>query len=136
MNTLIIIASIGLGIAFVLFLFKIIELWLGMPRWYKYVRGKIDYSIESSLHMTHSTYRSFVSEIREALSRTPHLVVHLGIVMRDKLKVYFAKYIDEVRGRKPIIQKKSNSEFLHAMKDARKEESIDLEQPVEKSEEK
>ncbi len=117
MFTLIIIASIGLGIALLLFLLKAVELWLGMPRWYKGLRGKVDYSIESSLHMTHSTYRSFVGEIREALSRTPHLIVHLGLVIRDKLRVRFAKYIDEVKGRKPIAEKKSNSEFLHAMKD-------------------
>lgn len=124
MQTLIIIASIGLGIALILFILKLLELWLGMPRWYMNMRYKVDYAIESSLHMTHSTYRSFVSEIREALWRTPHLIVHLAIVIRDKLRVYFAKYIDEVKGHKKIIEKKSNSEFLHAVKDYRKEEQI------------
>lgn len=121
MNILIIIASTGLGIAATLFLLKFIEMRFGMPQWYKGLRGKVDYSIESSLHMTHSTYRSFVSEIREALSRTPHLIVHLGIVMRDRLKVYFAEYIDEVRGRKPLKIKKSDSEFLQAVKEYKNE---------------
>jgi aspartyl aminopeptidase len=123
MFTLILIASIGLGIAILLFLLKLIELWVGMPQWYKSLRGKVDYGLESSLHMTHSTYRSFISEIREALGRIPHLIVHLAIVVRDRLKVRFAKYIDEVRGRKPIVEKKSNSEFLHAVKDYKRESS-------------
>lgn len=83
--------------------------------------------IESSLDMTHSTYRSFVSEIKEALSRTPHLIVHLGIVIRDKLRVKFAKYIDEVRGRKPLSNKKSNSEFLQAVGEYKKDREKEVE---------
>jgi hypothetical protein len=136
MYTLIIIASIGLGIATILFFLKLIELGLGMPGWYKTVRARVDYGIESSLHMTHSTYRSFLSEIKEALGRTPHLIVHLAIVMRDKLKVYFAKYIDEVKGKKPIVEKKSSSDFLQAVTDYKKDNSVELGQVTEKPEEK
>jgi hypothetical protein len=131
MHTFILIASIALGIAILLFLSKLIEMWIGLPKWYIGLRDKVDYGIETSLHMTHSTFRSFASEVKEALSKTPHLIVHLGIIIRDKLKVYFAKYIDEVRGRKPLTEKKSNSEFLHAVKDYKKEESSDIVEQVE-----
>lgn len=126
MSTLIITASICLGISIVLFLLKNIELSFGLPKWYLNIRNKVDNKIESSLHMTHSTFRSFVSEVREALSRIPHLIVHIGILLRDRLRVKFSKYIDEVRGRKPIVEKKSNSEFLHAVS-GYKEEKVQKE---------
>jgi hypothetical protein len=126
MHTLILVALICLGISVILFVLKNIELKFSLPKWYLGLRDRVDNKIETSLHMTHSTYRSFVSEIKEAISRTPHLIVHIGILLRDRLRIKFSKYIDEVKGRKPLADKKSNSEFLHAMKDY-KEEKIQKE---------
>jgi hypothetical protein len=41
--------------------------------------------------------------------------------MKDKLRVRFAHYIDEVKGKKPLRSTISNSEYLHAVKENKDE---------------
>ena len=59
----------------------------------------------------------FGAEVRDAVKRTPHMFIHLALILRDKMRGKFSHYIDEVKGRKPIKMAPTNSEYLSAVKE-------------------
>lgn len=116
-NTLLTIACISASIIGFMILYKSLEKRFGLPLWFVRFRNSVDSMIVRTSVNSNLIFREALNEIKIALSRTPHLVIHLAYVMRDKLRVRFAHYIDEVKGRKSISQKNSNSEFLKAVKE-------------------
>jgi hypothetical protein len=112
------IAGAGLAAALFLMTFKSVELAWGMPRFYKVGRERLDNALTRMLLRLKLRLLDFVAEVHISVKRTPHMFIHLAMVMRDKLRVRFAHYIDEVKGRKKISHREeANSEFITAVKE-------------------
>jgi hypothetical protein len=122
MTTSVLIVILFFLIACIVCFFKILEFGGKMPSWYRKSRTWLDFKFTKLIYFIKTKSLSIYGEFKQAILRTPHIVVHLAIVIRDKLKGPFAKYIDEVKGRKSITQKVSNSKFLNAVKDFKEEE--------------
>ncbi len=110
----------GIVVLFMLAL-KAVEVQWGLPQFMKALRDKVDDFLWELYEVSKEKLIATASELRIAFSRVPHMFIHLAIIYRDRFRNRFAHYIDEVKGRKSIKQKTSNSTYLHAVK-AHKEE--------------
>lgn len=118
MDTLLIIGIIAFVLSLCMLIYKEIEVRFGMPHVVVYVRGRSDESIEFLHKRVYDVFSGKKHEFLEATSRIPHLLIHLAYVLRDKFRVRFSHYIDEVKGRKPMRTiKPTKSEYLNAVKD-------------------
>ncbi len=121
MQTFLFTALIAFALAVLMIIFKAIESKYGIPEFIVNTRSRTDRKVYSLRDKIVHYIKFKAHEMKEALSRTPHLLIHLAYVMKDKLRVYFAHYIDEVKGRKPISNKPTNSTFLSAVKEHKEE---------------
>ncbi len=117
MTTWVFVASTAGVIAIIFLLIKSIELNFGLPRFYENLRTNIDSSLESALKRNKIKSYRFGIEVKDAVMRTPHMFIHLALIIRDRLRGRFSHYIDEVKGRKPIKVSQTNSEYLSAVKE-------------------
>lgn len=107
----------GLVGALIITILKVIEFTWGMPGWFKRIRAVFDDFIIFNAKQIDLYLNSFISEIKIAMSRMPHLIIHLAMVTRDKFRVRFSHYIDEVKGKKKLGSRESGSEFINSVKD-------------------
>ena len=111
------IAIFGTLGAIILLLVKICEIRYGLPVFLTGIRTKLDgVIVRTSIDLRLKMIASY-HELRESLSHTPHLLIHLAIVVRDKLRIRFSHYIDEVKGRKKITTTKPKSDFINAVQE-------------------
>lgn len=126
MQALLITAAIAFILSGLMLILKSLEKAYGLPQFVVNFRDKTDRGIWKSFVISGNYIYHRIIETRQAISRTPHLLIHLFYVLKDKFRDRFAHYIAEVKGQKPIKDNMVSSDYLKAVKSYKEEQIKDL----------